>query len=116
GNTSGLATSEACNNILFEEFKKGYYPFLRTNCSTCHASGPGSGFFASTNERLSFNAFMSKGEQKVAEFATSTHKPPNTGTQHTQAINNLRASWAPKQSQFVSCQMSAGAGNTTVAL
>ena len=103
GNTD-LSSLSVCRPILAEEFKAGYYPFVRANCASCHESGPGSGFFASANADLSFSAFMSKTEAKISQFAMSTHKVPYTGVQLTGAVTVLQNKWASAQSKFADCQ------------
>lgn len=103
-----FSSLSACKTILIEDFSKGFYPFVRSNCSNCHSSGPGSGFFASNNLNLSFNAFSKKTAEKISQFATSNHKTPYTGTQHRSTINIISQNWEMTKSKYSDCQIAEG--------
>ncbi|MGE3387327.1 MAG: hypothetical protein AB7K41_11415 [Bdellovibrionales bacterium] len=109
--TSGsgdFSSLSACQSVLVDGFQRSFYPFLKSNCANCHAVGPGSGFFASNNASLSFSAFSRKTADKISEFATSTHKPPYTGTQHNAAVAGINQSWNVTKAQYAACQTANG--------
>lgn len=108
GSEQAFSAVSGCQQIYYKAFQESYYPFVKTNCSQCHTSGPGSGFFASGNAELSFNAFQLKGSAKIAEFAVSSHKPPYTGSQHTAEINTLKSRWAAADGEYNVCVSQSG--------
>lgn len=103
-----LSSVSGCEAMVMSEFQRGFHPFVRANCSACHESGPGSGFFATANPSFALSEFLKKGGNKIADFAISTHKPPYTGTQHTAAVTGLRSRWLEAESRYKSCKAAAG--------
>src|SRR5690606_31101127 len=81
------------------------------NCAACHESGPGSGFFATSNPSFALSEFLKKGGNKISDFAISTHKPPYTGTQHTAAITTLRSRWLSAEQNYKNCKTASGQGS-----
>jgi hypothetical protein len=88
--SSGLA----CEAQLKSQFESTYAPWLQTNCSNCHVTGPGKGSFASSNTTTSFSAFLLATSDRIDTLAvSSSHAAPFTGTQNQEAINAVSGSW-----------------------
>ncbi|MCB0366780.1 MAG: hypothetical protein H6624_10655 [Bdellovibrionaceae bacterium] len=104
GGNFGLG-SGICGDILKQEFSKGWQPFLKTNCGSCHVNGGGGkGSFGEDNLELAFEAFAGAGELKIADFAINpSHKPPYTGEQHQEAVNGYKTGWDEAQITFNDC-------------
>ena len=96
-------TPNACDFILKAEFEANYLPFLRTNCAACHATGPGSGLFASGNRTTAYSDFMWKTESRIADFSVGPHQPAYTGPQLAPQINLLRPQWQSAQDEYNLC-------------
>ncbi|MBX9766394.1 MAG: hypothetical protein K2X47_03905 [Bdellovibrionales bacterium] len=92
-----------CQIVLLESFQKTTYPFLVTNCSACHSSGPGNGFFASEDSAAAFEAYTKKGDTKIFAFAIGSHKQPFTGPQHTASIESLKAEATRRDLAYKAC-------------
>lgn len=99
----------SCSLTGYEElFSLTYAPFLQTNCASCHNTGGQAGdrHFASSNIPLAFDAFSQYGGfQRVSEYATNpSHKPPSTGTQHIDTINEITQLWQKGVEEIITCQ------------
>lgn len=102
---SVLSGTDDCDSLLLTEFTKGYHPFLVENCATCHATGPGKGFFASPNIALAFHDFTAIGVEKVSNNAVSSgHKPPYSGPHNLPKVSSLKLEWTQAESAALSCQ------------
>lgn len=70
--SSGLASyslSSACTvDLMNNTYSRTWHPFLQTWCNSCHANSHGS-----TDLRISFQAFMSKGQSLITYQATHAH-------------------------------------------
>jgi hypothetical protein len=94
-----------CDGPRQDSYANTYYKFVRDDlaCLSCHETGPGSGLFANKDISVAYSAFLTKGEEKIATFATASHKPPYTGTQHQSVITKLRQDWAVVEDDFKAC-------------
>src|SRR5687768_17057126 len=102
---SGSNSSGVCEESLQGLFERGYYTFLKTNCTTCHSSDPAVPQFASSDANWAYKVFMDKGYTRVSDNAISpTHNPPYSGVQHTQTVNELRLEWQQGVKEFNSCK------------
>ncbi len=102
-------------------FQLTYYPFLQTNCSSCHsATGEAAGTpFGDSNIVSAYSSFMSETAQgtdltKINNYAVGEpdmiHVPPAAGPQFATQINDLGAT---QQSQWqVGINELKGCGNT----
>lgn len=87
-------SEEPCEDQLMNFYSRSYQAFLITNCSSCHAAGPGKGQFAHKDTHTSYKDFMQIGYSKVSANAISDgHNYPYSGSHHTQTINDLKISW-----------------------
>lgn len=102
---AGAPLSEnVCEDTLLNVYSRGYHDFLKTNCSTCHAMGPGKGQFANADINVAFKDFQQIGYSKVSTNATSsTHNAPFSGPQHIQKINELRIDWLKAEENNAVC-------------
>jgi mono/diheme cytochrome c family protein len=109
GSLNLSSTKGICDAILKAEFETGYWPFVRDvrACVGCHATGPGSGFFANSNLDLAYDAFKAKGEATIASYATdkAVHAKGNkTGEQfHIDTVALLRPKWTAAQAAYNEC-------------
>lgn len=94
--SSGDFSSSLKTCDLTNYYSRTWYPFVKTNCATCHvAGGEGNGAFADANLTESYRIFNLKGFSLIGRYATDPgHKPPYTGTQHTAEVNTLSKKWA----------------------
>ncbi|MES2855126.1 MAG: cytochrome c [Bdellovibrionota bacterium] len=99
------STGNSCDSTRLSNYKAGFYPFMRSNCVSCHIEGgPGLGTFASTDLATSFASFSGAGVTKIGYMATNpAHKPPYTGIQHKPAIDSLSTSWLASEKAFLAC-------------
>ncbi|MGZ3724189.1 MAG: hypothetical protein ACXWQQ_00225 [Pseudobdellovibrio sp.] len=115
--TTGLTkTGDLCEDTIRQLFADGYYQFVRQNCATCHATDTDKPQFANPDVNWAYQVFQSKGYQKVSDNAiSSTHNPPYTGPQNTQAINELKVAWTLGVQEYNTCKgLPADAPTTTV--
>lgn len=113
---SALSSVEACNLILKDEFNRGYHPFLKNQCASCHVfQGTGNGAFADQDANVAFNAFVVRGNNLVGNRALDPqHQPPFSGTQHTDTIAELNSTWDAIQTQVDLCIASSGGGGEQI--
>jgi hypothetical protein len=106
------SASSSCELTLAPDFQASYYPFLKTNCASCHTSrGPGNGAFADSSPDIAFAAFLTTGRSRIDINATNTAHSGNSGPQHTSAIAVAGQQW---QNAEASCNGGpAGAGGPT---
>lgn len=90
-----FSESSVCASNLEAAFASSYYPFLKTNCSSCHrGAGPGNGAFANANLTTAFNAFLLAGNSKIDVYAQNpSHASGKTGTQNAGAIMTASSAW-----------------------
>ncbi len=92
--SASVAKLTACEEELFTVFTAKVSPFVKTNCSTCHADGGISGaFFSSADAKTGFFAFQNAGVDKWQQYALGNHQPGITGSQHTEVVNDAVTSW-----------------------
>lgn len=97
-------SENVCEETLLNVFASGYHSFLKTNCSTCHAAGPGRGQFANADINVAFKDFQQIGYSKISTNATSvTHNAPYSGPQHIQTVNELRIDWLRAEENSAAC-------------
>jgi hypothetical protein len=97
-------TGTLCEQDIKRSFGRSWYEFSRTNCATCHATGPGKGRFASSNINTAYDEFMLIGFDKVGKNATNpNHNPPFTGTQHFMEINSYKVEWLKNLEKYSVC-------------
>lgn len=105
------SASSACEASLAADFQSSYYPFLKTNCATCHTSrGPGNGAFADSNADIAFAAFLNTKTEMVDLNATNTAHSGNSGPQHTSAITLAGQQWAAAEATCKGGGVSTGSG------
>lgn len=93
-----------CSQTEDELFSMGYHQFLKTNCNSCHVSGPGKGTFAHPDTALAFSSFQTLGVDKVSSMAVSdSHNYPYTGSHNLETINNLKEQWKTYQIEKAKC-------------
>lgn len=99
-----LSNGDPCDLKSF--FERSYYPFLQTNCKNCHvSSGQGKGVFADSNLDNAYASFEIIGYSKISRHATDpSHKPPYTGSQHSQAVAALDSSWVKALEESEICK------------
>ncbi len=103
------APGESCEDALVKVYANTYHPFLSQTCNSCHINGPGLGVFASSNVATSYTSFSSIGADKISSQAVNdSHKPPYTGSQNTDRINELKSYWAAAQTAYAACSAEAG--------
>lgn len=101
----GLVEGGLCEEALLGLFNRGYYQFVRSNCTSCHASDSDKPQFASPDMSWAYKVFMDKGYTKVSDNAISIgHQPPYTGPQHTQSVNEMRLEWQQGIREFNQCK------------
>ncbi|HEY8269444.1 MAG TPA: cytochrome c [Pseudobdellovibrionaceae bacterium] len=106
------AAGQTCEDALLKVYQGTYHPFLSQTCNNCHVNGPGIGTFASSDVQLSFNSFYAIGVNKISSQATNnSHKPPYTGSQNTDRMNELQSYWSTAQVQYASCVSESGGGS-----
>lgn len=99
-----------CEQQIKRLYSRSWFAFNRSNCATCHASGPGKGRFANPDINAAYDDFMAIGFDKVAKNAVSpTHNPPYTGSQHLQDTNTMKVEWLKGLEEFATCSGDAGA-------
>lgn len=112
---SGLDLQSLCSQSEIDVFKKGYYPFLQTNCASCHSNGPGKGTFANSDLSLAFDGFQTIGYEKISANAVSdSHNYPYTGGHNLATISDLKDQWRTFLVEKKSCENS-GSNTTTSA-
>lgn len=108
---------DSCENQLMMFFDRSYHSFLKSNCASCHATGPGKGQFANSDTVVAYKDFMQVGYSKVSSNAISDgHNPPYSGSHHTQTINDLRISWIQALSENDICKGGSGSVDDTLSL
>lgn len=119
GTGGGVAAAVArCESARRSAYSSTYYPFLKTNCAVCHATGPGSGFFAAPGLAVAYGAFVTKGEAKVYEYATGGGSPGSHGgfgAAQKAVADGFRGRWTAAQSAYDSCIAATGETNTSAA-
>lgn len=97
-------TGTLCEQDIKRSFGRGWYEFSRTNCATCHDSGPGKGRFANRNINAAYDEFMLIGFDKVGKNATNpNHQPPYSGTQHFMEVNSFKVEWLKAIENYSVC-------------
>lgn len=108
---------DTCENQLMMFFDRSYHPFLRENCASCHATGPGKGQFANADTIVAYKDFMQIGYSKVSSNAISDgHNPPYSGSHHTQKVNELRISWVQALAENDICKGGTGSVEDTLSV
>ena len=93
-----------CEQDIKRSFGRGWYEFSRTNCATCHETGPGKGRFANRNINTAYDEFMLIGFDKVGKNATNpNHNAPYTGTQHFMQVNSFKVEWLKALENYSVC-------------
>lgn len=93
-----------CEQDIKNLYARGWQKFLITNCQTCHSNGPGKGRFAHADTNIAYAEFEEVGYVKISNNAISTsHNPPYTGIQHTQAVNDLKLEWQMGLQDYAKC-------------
>lgn len=111
--SDSLSPGGVCEDSLLNLYQRGYYPFLKTNCTTCHTNDPGTPQFASNDVKWAYNVFMDKGYTRVSDNAINpNHNPPYSGVQHTQTVNELRLEWQQGITEYNSCKGVAAINDT----
>jgi len=115
GNSS-LSSAQACNLLYKDEFLRGYGPFLKNNCASCHSfQGTGNGAFADSNDDIAFESFVIRGNNLVRQRALDPqHQPPFTGAQHTETLTEIDTTWDAIKAQVDLCIASSGGDSNTV--
>lgn len=102
---SSAGLGDVCSQSELDLFSLGYHSFLKTNCTSCHFSGPGKGTFAHPDANLAFASFQSLGVDKISSMAVSdSHNFPYTGGHHLEAVNNLKSQWKTYQIEKANCK------------
>ncbi len=97
-------TGTLCEQDIKNLYARGWQDFLKTNCTVCHANGPGKGRFANADLEIAYGDFQSIGYTKVASNAVnSSHNPPYSGVQHTQIVNELKVEWQKGLQDYAVC-------------
>lgn len=97
-------SDEPCEDQLMNFYSRSYQPFLLSNCSSCHSTGPGKGQIAHTETQISYKDFMQIGYSKVSANAISDgHNYPYSGSHHTQTVNDLKITWVKALSEYDLC-------------
>lgn len=100
-----VKTGDLCEDTIRENFANGYYQFVRTNCTSCHANDNDKPQFASPDVNWAYQVFQSRGYTKVSNNAiSSTHAPPNSGSQHIQQMNELKLAWTLSVQEYNTCK------------
>jgi hypothetical protein len=107
---ASLSSMEACSVMLKDEFVRGYHPFLKNHCASCHAHGGfGNGAFADSDINLAFDSFNVRGNNLVSRRALDPqHQPPFTGAQHSDVLADLEGPWNSMRVQVDQCISAAG--------
>lgn len=93
-----------CSQTENDLFSMGYHQFLKTNCNTCHVSGPGKGTFAHPDAAIALGVFQTLGVDKVSSMAVSdAHNYPYTGSHNLETINNLKEQWKTYEIEKAKC-------------
>lgn len=97
-------TGTLCEQDIKRNFGRGWYEFSRTNCATCHETGPGKGRFANRNINTAYDEFMLIGFDKVGKNATNpNHNSPYSGTQHFMEVNSFKVEWLKALENYSVC-------------
>lgn len=114
--SSSLSSSQACNLLYKDEFLRGYGPFLKNNCASCHSfQGTGNGAFADSDDDIAFEAFVVRGNNLVRQRALNPqHQPPFTGAQHTATLTEIDNTWNAIKAQVDLCIAASGGEPSTV--
>lgn len=81
---------------LSSYYARTWHPFVQRQCASCHyTGGEGNGAFADKDLSNAYQAFQLKGFSTISRYAKDPgHKPPYTGLQNTEEVNNLTKRWA----------------------
>lgn len=90
-----------CADDLKATFSRTYYPFLRSNCSSCHQH---ENSHASADFTTAFSAFMSKGTEVIDTRATNPHGDNglDSPTMRSQ-INAFKSDWINGETRYENC-------------
>ena len=109
GGSAAGATGTLCEQDIKNLYARGWHEFLKTNCTVCHASGPGKGRFANADLEVAYADFSAIGYVKVSGNAVnSSHNPPYSGVQHTQIVNELKVEWQKGLQDYATCTGTSG--------
>lgn len=86
-------------------FEKEFYPFLKSNCATCHIpGGQGKGSFAASDPLVAWDSFALVGAETVSQYATNpSHNYPYTGTQHQETVDEILNVWSEAKTESNNC-------------
>lgn len=98
GSPSGSVT---CESELLKVYADTWQPVLVESCASCHGYGHGS-----TDTSTSYSGFTAKGETRIKNNATTSHKGMNF-SQNLAIVNSFLPQWEEAKSTFQAC--SAGA-------
>lgn len=102
-----LLVAKGCDDILIDEFERGFHSFTRrdSTCLACHSTGSFAPAFASQSLSFAFQVFSDIGAEAISKNAVSpTHNPPFTGSQNEPEVGELKEKWNLAVAEFNQCQ------------
>jgi len=94
--STGLLQKKVCETELIANYAATYHPLMKNNCNNCHSNAHGS-----TDVRLSYNAFSSKGQALINYQATNPHGGNSINL--TNEIAAVQQPWANATAAYTEC-------------
>jgi mono/diheme cytochrome c family protein len=98
----GFATNNSANAVcdgqLKAAFQRTYYPFLMSNCNSCHAQAHGS-----RDINVAFEAFQKKGDVLIDYQATHAHGGNNFSLAMQSKLDAFKPSWNQAEDAYQVC-------------
>jgi hypothetical protein len=97
GSNELSSSGNVCETELLKVYAMTWHPLLVNNCSRCHEVG-----HANQDVRVSYYGFQVKGEQRIRNNLTTTHKGINFSS-NAARVNQFMPEWNEAKAVYQDC-------------